>query len=347
MVVAIVALAGFSAIPTIASAQTPASTAPAREFTIAMVLPRDSQNIETGFTSYLKRQGLPVRYLPIRYSGNAQDIPALREQVREIRPDLIYAWGTPTTLALAGRHDAKDGIRDTPIVFTEVTDPVGAGLIPSLAKPERNVTGVSHVAPLTVQLNAIRAYRPFSKLGYVHNPAEPNSQLILTQWQELARQQKFEVVTATLPLKDNGEPDASGITPAVESVAKQGADVLYIGPITYLAYAHRDEVTQAALNNQLPTFCATESIVRQSGCMFGLFANGNNIGAFAGSMAKRILVDGKSPASIPASSLQRFSLLINMRTASALTMYPPMLLLNVAEVINAPAVAVSRSTSSR
>ena len=331
-------------------AQTPASApanATSKPYTIAMVLPRDNQNIEAGFTNYLQRQGLSVRFLPIRYSGNAQDIPALRQQVREAHPDLIYTWGTPTTLALAGHYDSKDGIRDTAIVFTEVTDPVGAGLIKSLAQPDRNVTGVSHVAPIPVQLNAIRAYRPFNKLGYVHNPAEPNSQLILAQLQDLARQQKVEVVTATLPQRASGEPDESGITPAIESVAQQGADFLYIGPITYLAYTHRDAVTQAALANKLPTFCATESIVRQSGCMFGLFANGNNIGAFAGSMAKRILVDKQTPESIPASSLQRFSLLINMRTASALTLYPPMLLLNVAEVINAPAVAASQGTVSR
>ena len=326
-----------------ALAQSPDSAA-AKTYTIAMVLPRDNQNIEAGFTNYLQRQGLSVRYVPIRYSGDAQDIPTLREQVRAAKPDLIYSWGTPTTLALAGHHDSKDGIRDTTIVFTEVTDPVGAGLITSLAKPGRNVTGVSHVAPLTVQLNAIRAYRPFKKLGYVHNPSEPNSQLILSQLMALAREQQFDVVTATLPQLANGDPDAAGIQPAIAKVAEQAADFLYIGPITYLAYAHRDEVTQAALAHKLPTFCATESIVRQSGCMFGLFANGNNIGAFAGSMAKRVLVDKQSPSAIPASSLQRFSLLINMRTASALTLYPPMLLLNVAEVINAPNLAASQGT---
>ncbi|MPN15275.1 hypothetical protein SDC9_162605 [bioreactor metagenome] len=214
-------------------------------------------------------------------------------------------------------------------------------------KPRRNVTGVSHVAPLAVQLNAARAYRPFKKLGYVHNPAEPNSQLILQQLKALAKEQQFEVLSATLPLRASGEPDDAAIAPAIADVARQGADLLYVGPITYLAYTHRDQVTSAALTHKLPTFCATESIIRQSGCMFGLFANGTNIGAFAGSMAKRILVEGQSPESIPASSLQRFSLLINMRTASALGMYPPMLLLNVAEVINAPVVSASRSSATQ
>ena len=56
-------------------------------------------------------------------------------------------------------------------------------------------------------------------------------------------------------------------------------------------------------------------------------------------MARQILVDKKPAASIAASTLQRFSLLVNMRTASELQLYPPLLLLNVAEVINTPTTA--------
>jgi putative tryptophan/tyrosine transport system substrate-binding protein len=249
------------------------------------------------------------------------------------------------SLALAGRHDqpnAGNPIRDIPIVFTEVTDPVGAGLLPTLEHPSRNVTGVSHVAPLPVQLNAIRAYRPFAKLGYLHNPVEPNSALIRDRLKDLAKTQNFEVVEAALPLLPTGAPDPGQIAAQVKSLAERGADLLYVGPITFLAFTHRDAVTAAALDNKLPTFCATESIVRQSGCMFGLFSNGANIGRYAGSMARQILVEKKRTQDIPASTLQRFSLLINMRTVQALGLYPPMLLLNVAEVINVETQAAAK-----
>lgn len=322
-----------------------AAAAATARYTVAMVLPRDEQNIEAGFTSYLQRQDVPVRYVNIRFSGKADDIPDLRARVRAANPDLIYVWGTPTSLALAGRHDQPgtgNPIRDIPIVFTEVTDPVGAGLIPTLEHPARNVTGVSHVAPLPVQLNAIRAYRPFGKLGYLHNPVEPNSAIIRDRLKELARTQNFEVVEAALPLLPTGAPDPGQIPAQVKSLAERGADLLYVGPITFLAFTHRDAVTAAALDNKLPTFCATESIVRQSGCMFGLFSNGANIGRYAGSMARQILVEKKRTQDIPASTLQRFSLLINMRTVHALGLYPPMLLLNVAEVINVEAQATAK-----
>ena len=318
-----------------------AAAAATARYTIAMVLPRDDQNIEAGFTSYLQRQDVPVRYVSIRFSGKADDVADLRSRVRAANPDLIYVWGTPTALALAGKHDEPPGssIRDIPIVFTEVTDPVGAGLIPTLERPSRNVTGVSHVAPLPVQLNAIRAYRPFARLGYLHNPVEPNSAIIRDRLKELAKSQNFEVIEATLPLLPAGGPDPGQIAPQVKRLAERGAEILYVGPITFLAFTHRDAVTAAALENKLPTFCATESIVRQSGCMFGLFSNGANIGRYAASMARQILVEKKHAQDIPASTLQRFSLLINMRTVQALELYPPMLLLNVAEVINTEAQA--------
>lgn len=318
-----------------AGAQPPAPRA-APAFTIAMVLPRAPQSTEAGFRSYLERENVPVRYAEVRFSGNPSDAPALREQVAALKPDLVYAWGTPTALALAGRHDqsnAGNPLRSTPIVFTEVTDPVGAGLIRNLARPERNITGVSHVAPLDVQFNAIQAYRPFRRIGYLHNPAEPNSLSILRNLQAQAARQDLQVIEASL----GQAPDPAQIAPLVADIAARGADLLYIGPVTFLAFTHRDAVTQAALRHRLPTFCATESIVRRSGCLFGLFSNDTNVGRFAGAMARRILTEKQPVSAVPASTLQRFSLLVNLPTAQALQLYPPMLLLNVAEVI--PAVS--------
>lgn len=333
------------ALGTGASAQAPAAgtgtsiaaaaaAAPTRPFTIVMVLPHAAQNTEAGFRNYLERENVPARYVEVRFSGNPLDEQALREQVAALRPDLVYAWGTPTSLALAGRHDqsnAANPLRNTPIVFTEVTDPVNAGLIRNLQQPERNITGVSHIAPLDIQFNAIQAYRPFRKIGYLHNPAEPNSLTILRGLQAQAQRQGLQVIDASL----GPHADPAQIAPLVADIAARGADLLYIGPITFLAFTHREAITQAALRQQLPTFCSTESIVRRAGCLFGLFSNDTNVGRFAGSMARQILLEKKPVSAIAASTLQRFSLLVNIPTAQALDLYPPMLLLNVAEVIPA------------
>lgn len=325
----------------------PALPTQAPAFTIALVLPHAPQGTETGFQDYLERKSMPVRYVHVRSDG-APSAQALREQVAALRPDLVYTWGTPTTLALAGRQDqsnADNPLRHVPIVFTEVADPVSAGLLRDPRQPDRNLTGISHVAPLESQLNAIRAYRPFRKIGYLHNPAEPNSGIVLRQLQALAQHHGLQVVEARMELNAAQAPDPADIDPLVADIAARGAELLYIGPVTFLALTHRDTVTQAALRHALPTFCATESIVRRSNCLFGLFSNSTNVGRFAGFMAHQILVEKKPVSALPASTLERFSLLVNMRTAQALTLYPPMLLLNVAEAINVPAAPLAASSA--
>jgi putative ABC transport system substrate-binding protein len=307
-----------------------------RTSTIVMVLPREEQNIEAGFRDYLAKRGLPARIEVVRFSGRDEDRPALVAQVRKLAPDLIYSWGTGTTLAVAGKWDAArpaDFVRDVPVVFTEVTDPVGSGLLKQLDPPQRNVTGVSHVAPLAVQLAALRSYRPFAKLGYITNPRESNTQLVLDAIRKLAPSMKFEVVDETVPLDAAGNPDASQLPAVVQRIAAKKVDFLYIGPSTFLAFTNRDLLTQAALEAKLPTFCATESIVRKAKCMFGLFSNGSNIGRFAGFKAAQVLGEHVPVEKIPAETLQRFSLLVNMPVAKQLGLYPPLLLLDAAEVI--------------
>ena len=313
-----------------------AAMAQKKTYTIAMVLPRDEQNIEIGFRNYLIKRLLPVQFVNVRFSGVPSDGPALIETVRALKPDLIYSWATPTTLALAGQDTPEDSvthIRDIPIVFTEVTDPVGSGLLRQLAPPRRNLTGVSHVAPLPVQLKAMQGYRPFKRLGYITNPAETHTEGVAAALRRMAPEMGFELLEETVPLGPSGEPDPNALPGMIDRLAQKQADLLYVGPSTFLAFAHRDLVTTAALRARLPTFCATESIVRQSQCMFGLFANGANVGRFAAYKASQILMDRVPVEGIPSQTLQGFSLLINMPVARTLKLYPPLALLNVAEVI--------------
>jgi putative tryptophan/tyrosine transport system substrate-binding protein len=303
---------------------------------IVMVLPREEQNIETGFRDYLSRRNVAVTIDVIRFSGKSEDGPALVQQIRQAAPDLIYTWGTTTTLAVAGTFDAESPqnfVRDIPVVFTEVTDPLGSHLLQQLDPPGRNLTGVSHVAPLQVQLNAMKAYRPFHRVGYITNPKESNTALVLKSMEGLADQMGFEIVNEVVPLDEQGRPDAQALPAMIQRLAQKKVDFLYIGPSTFLAFTHRDLVTQSALDARLPTFCATESIVRKAKCMFGLFSNGSNIGRFAAYKAAQILVDKVPVAKVRAETLQRFSLLINMPVVMDLALYPPLGLLNVAEVI--------------
>ena len=122
-------------------------------------------------------------------------------------------------------------------------------------------------------------------------------------------------------------PDALG------RVARRGGEVLYIGPDTFIAFHNRSVVAAEALRLGLPTFSVTELIVRTDKAMLALASSAYGIGRFTAFKAAQILVDGVSPAEIPVETLKRFSVIINMATVRALEYYPPIGLLNFAEII--------------
>lgn len=312
----------------------PGATAP----TVAIVLPREELPIEAGFREGLRQRGLAPRFEVVRWSGRAEDQAALVARLRALAPDLVYTWGAATTLAVAGPVDGEAGryIRDRPVVFTDVDDPVASGLLVQWARPGRNLTGVPRRAPLAAQVAALRSYRPFRRIGVIVNPADPAMRQAGEALALLAQQQGLALVEAVLPLDARGEPDAQALPALVRGLAARGAELLYLGDSQFLAHTHRGTVTRLAREAGLATFCTAEGAVRQSGCLFGLFSEGRNTGRFAAYKAWQILRGGQRVQDVPVETLQRFSLVINMPVARELALYPPMAVLQAAEVVSPP-----------
>lgn len=316
-------------------------SAAAAPYRIAMVLPRPVRDTEAAFQNYLRNRGVQADYTILHYSGKPEDAAALVTQLQELKPDLIYTWGGPTTLAIAGpiaTARPRDYIRQTPIVFAEVADAVTSKLLDDLARPGRNLTGVSHVAPLAAQMQAMRSYAAVRKLGYIANPQDPLSHGVRAELGRMGRQMGFELVDEVVPFDAGGRADVRLLRQAISRIAAQGADFLYIGPGALLSFTLREVVTTAALEAKLPTFCATENASDSPPrCLFGLRAGGPNAGRLAAHKAAQILLERQPIASIPVESLDRFSLFINVPVALTLQMYPPLELLDVAELIGVPA----------
>jgi putative ABC transport system substrate-binding protein len=249
---------------------------------------------------------------------------------------LVYTWGLATTLAVAGPVDGEAGryLGDRPVVFTDVDDPVASGLLAQGAPPGRSLTGVPRRVPLAAQVAALRSYRPFRRIGVVVNPAEPATRQARDALALLAQQQGLALVEAALPLDARGEPDALALPGLVRDLAARGTELLYLGDSHFLAHTHRGTVTRLAREAGLATFCTAEGAVRQSGCLFGLFAEARNTGRFAAYKAWQILRGGQRVQDVPVETLQRFSLVINMPVARELALYPPMAVLQAAEVVS-------------
>lgn len=300
---------------------------------VVMVTPRGETAMEQTFRQELLRRVGPVKFTLIKPDlGNAADMSRLAAQVRSLNPTLIYAWGTPTTLALAGPHDAPV-IADIPIVFTVVADPLRARLVKELRNPRRNVTGASHLAPLTVQLSAMREFKPFKTLGVVYNPREPNIRFMLEDLAAEAKQTGVQLIIQTVDLNAAGQPDPASIAVKIKLLKAQGSDWLYIGPDSFVGFTHRKLVTQASIEAKLPSFTANESAIRDGAALFGVFSPADNLARFTAIKASQILKNERKVADIPIETLQRFSTVINLCTAIKLKVFPPPSLFKLADII--------------
>jgi putative tryptophan/tyrosine transport system substrate-binding protein len=301
---------------------------------VSMVVWRGATRVEDGFRDYFAELGIPLDWELLDLGTDPKRIPDVVAHIRARKPDLVYSWGTTTTLGLVGRYDQVDPakhITDIPVVFTLVAYPVGGGIVPDLEKTGRNVTGTAFLAPIDAQVRAIRAYREISTLAILYNPAEQNSVLNVEELRAVCLRDGLRLVEKPAPVVD-GRPDAASVPRLVHEAKADGAEFLYIGPDSFTA-VNGEALTEAAIVAGLPTFAATERPLVSAKAMIGLVSNYYTLGKFTADRAVRILVDKVSPESLPVRPLERFSYMLRMDVASALGIYPPLTVLDYAELV--------------
>jgi putative ABC transport system substrate-binding protein len=304
-------------------------------YRIFMILWRGETEVEAGFRAYVEENQLPFELIVRDVAGDRRQIPALIAEAKRIKPDLVYTWGTPITLSVVGEYDKArpdQHITELPVLFTMVSDPVGSRIVPDFASSGRNVTGTTHIAPLETQIKAIRAYRPLSRLAVLYNPAEANSRLNVRKLKLLAQQMDFELLDQPVPLDAQGDPIADDLTELIAGLALREPQFLYMGPDTFISI-HRHLVTREAIRQRLPVFAATERPIRDGDALFGLVTPYYALGRFTAFKAEQILLRKMEPKTIPVETLNRFNYVVKMPVARELGIFPPMNILNYAEVI--------------
>jgi putative ABC transport system substrate-binding protein len=309
---------------------------PEDPFVITMVTWRGWTAVEDGFLAAFRDAGLTVE---VRHRDVARDrtrFPAVIAEIKADPPDLVYSWGTGPALALSGRYDEADPtthITDVPHVFTMVTTPAGAKLTDSLAGSGRHVTGTSHVADVATQLRAIQAYLPVARLGVLYNPGESNMLWTMERLREAAPDLGIALVERAAPLDAEGKAiGGEALTAMLREIAEEGVDALYIGPDSYIG-AWGELYAAEAKRLRLPSFAATERVIREQGVMAGLVSSYVALGRFTAFKAQQILVEGRDPGAIPIETLSRFSYVVNIDAARAVDAYPPLTLLRFAEIV--------------
>ncbi len=315
-------------------AQTRPASTPYRIYAITF---RGMTDVEKGFQDYFAARKIPVEITFRDLNRDNSRLPGFLQEIREMRPDLVYTWGTSVTLGVVGAHDAVDRARhvtDIPVVFTLVAAPVLAKIVPDLNSSGRNVTGVFHVAPTEAQIRAMASYRPFQTLGVLYTPTEKNSVVVIDEIRKLGRSMGFNTVERMFRLDASKKVTAEGAADLVREIKEAKADWLYLPPDSFLGTQAQDVIIPAAMEAGLPTFASTEQLM-QAGALTGLVSRYHSIGQFTAYKAEQILVRKLAPSAIPVETLKRFSFQIRMEAAEKLKLPPPLPMFNYAELITA------------
>ncbi len=299
-------------------------------YTVYMVLWRGMTEAERGFINYILNRDITAHFIIRNCGQDKTRLPAIIEDIRRSRPHLVYTFGTTVTKAIAGFYDKprSRAIEDIPILFNLVADPVGARLVKKMEGSGRNLTGVSHVVPIPIQLKAMKSVSNFSKLGIIYNRDEENSRLAAGGLETLAPEYQFTLVKETFRTGESG----SVLTTKVANLVSRGVDLIYL-PSDSSVISNAGTLMQEINRSRVPTFSATEGPIDKSGALMGLVSRYYNVGQFAGYKALQILVEKKNPGQIPVEVLSRFSFIVNMNTAKLLNFYPPVTTFKFAEVI--------------
>jgi putative ABC transport system substrate-binding protein len=263
------------------------------------------------------------RNLAIEYrwaeGRNERYAEAAAELVR-LKVDVIVTVATPATLA------AKQATTVIPIVFGAASDPVGTGLVESLARPGGNVTGLSNQISDTggKKLEFLREVLPsLRRLAILANVGNPAVVLDMGEAQAAARKLGLEVTTSEIRR-------AEDIAPAFDAL-KGRADALYVCTDP-LVNTHRIRINTLALAARLPTIHGLREYVEAG----GLISYGPNLPDLMRRAADYVdkILRGAKPSDIPVEQPTKFDVVINLTTAKALGLkIPESFLLRADEVI--------------
>lgn len=236
----------------------------------------------------------------------AQGNPAIAVQIaRQFvgeNPDVLVGIATPTAQALVS------ATKTIPIVFTAVTDPVGAKLVKQLEQPGKNVTGLSDLSPVEQHVELIKEILPNVKsIGVVYNPGEANAVSLMELLKLSAAKHGIKLVEATA-LK------SADVQSATQAIAEK-SDVIYALIDNTVASAIEGMIV-AANQAKTPVFGATTSYVER-GAIASLGFDYYQIGVQTADYVAAIL-EGKEPGSLDVQVAKGSDLVINKTAAEQL-----------------------------
>jgi len=244
--------------------------------------------------------------LELRFAeGKAERLVVLAEELVKLRVDVLLTSDTPSARA------AQRATRVIPIVMGTATDPVGAGLVASLAHPGGNVTGLSNmsndISPKRLDL-LIALVPRLSRVAVLVNPANPATRLELKSLEEANKRTGLKLLALEAKTPDQIER-AFGV------MVKQRAQGVVM-PIDSFFSQQRHQTAELALKHRIPCVGGSQASA-DAGCLLVYGPNIEENYRRAASYVDKI-IKGAKPADLPIEQPTKIELVVNMKTARAL-----------------------------
>jgi len=282
----------------------------------------DQKGFENALAEAGFKEGGNITYDRQNAQGDMANAQTIAQKFLDAKVNLVHSIATPTSQA------AVKTIKNIPIVFSSVTDPVDAGLVPKTSPPGTksgtNVTGVSDRWPVYLQFEMYSKFVPKAKKwGTIYNAGDANSLVHIKEMREAAKKMGVELIEATISTSAEAMQAAQFLAGKVQAVNITSDNT---------AVSAFEAIVKVCNEKKIPLFAGdVGSVPRGAIAAYGL--DYFLIGHSAGKKAAQIL-KGEKPGDIPWGQAEKFSLVVNEKAAKAQgVIFPPDLLKNADKVI--------------
>jgi putative ABC transport system substrate-binding protein len=254
---------------------------------------------QEGFEKAIAEAGLEAEYDYQNAQGDMANATTIAQKFKNDKLDLVHAIATPTAQA------AVKVIKNHPIVYSSVTDPVDAGLVKTMGPSGTNVTGISDAWPIERQIELYHQMVPSAKKwGTIYNAGDANSVKSISWTRDAMKKFGLELIEVTI---SNSAEVYTGAQTLVGRV-----DAIYITSDNTVVSA-LESVVKVANNKKIPLFGGDTTTV-EKGMIAAYGLNYFQVGYSAGKKAVLVL-KGQDPGTVPSGLTENLSLWLNLKAA--------------------------------
>ncbi len=251
---------------------------------IAKIVQHDALDaVEQGIIDVVNEAGFDAEFDLQNANGDVNTAAQIANMYKVAKVDVAVGIATPVAISLANT------LKDIPVVFGTVTDPVGAGLVRSVDKGEANVTGMSDAIPTAEHIKMFAEIAGIETLGYIYSSNEANSISALGLVEDACNAMGIDLVTQSIA-------NSSEVKQAAESIINR-VDGIYL-TTDNTVFSALPALVQVFGDAGKPVFSADVTGALNGGCMIASGFNYYKAGRATGEMVVQIL-NGESPSNIP------------------------------------------------